>query len=126
MPQTIRLTFLLSLQVSLARELCEDAIAGSRYAPLVKRDQFDVTLPLGLIRLEMQLLLEDRLRKVAAEVGSGCTKDLTIHLSAGQCNLSLSASLLPSLPLSLSSPSFFPVPKIYYKFCGVSSEVVAK
>lgn len=69
----------------MARELCEEAIAGSRYAPLVKRDLFDITLPLGLMRLEMQLLLEDALRKVAAEVGSGCTKDLIIHLSAGQC-----------------------------------------
>ena len=70
-------------QKPLARELCCDAIANKCYAPLVKNCVFDVTLPLGLIRLELQLLLEDCLKKIASEVANGCSKDLTIHLSAG-------------------------------------------
>lgn len=43
-----------------------------------------MTLPLGLIRLELQLLLEECLRRLALEVDNGCTKDLTIHISAGK------------------------------------------
>lgn len=70
--------------MSLAREICMNAITDNCYALLVKNDLFDVTLPLGLIRLELLLLLEDYLKKVTEEVRGGSTKDLTIHLSAGK------------------------------------------
>ena len=47
---------------------------------------FDVTFPLGLIRLELQLLMEDYLvSKVLTEVlEKECVRDLTIHLSTGK------------------------------------------
>ena len=70
-------------QVPKARELCSQAISDNCYAPLIKNDVFDVTLPLGLVRLELQLLLENCLENLASEVVSGSTKDLVIHLSAG-------------------------------------------
>ena len=41
--------------------------------------------PPGLIRLEMQLLLEDHLRqKVVGKVLGGGAQDLAIHMSAGE------------------------------------------
>ncbi len=65
------------------------AIRDSCYAPLIIKSLFEVTLPPGLIRLELKLLLEDHLRKVAVEIRKGSSQDLVIHLSAGKEILSI-------------------------------------
>lgn len=89
MPIKARATWLLNVslpQSALAKELCVTAIADNCYAPLVQKDVFELLFPPGLIRLELQLLLEDYLRKKAVqEVQKGNTHDLAIHMSAGGC-----------------------------------------
>lgn len=67
----------------MAQKLCETAIADSCYAPMIKKDVFEVTLPVGLVQLELHLLLREHLKKLSDELGKGSTRDLVIHLSSG-------------------------------------------
>ena len=52
----------------MTRDLCMTAISEGSYCPLVQDNLFKVFLPMGLVRVEIHLLLEEHLRRVAREV----------------------------------------------------------
>lgn len=67
----------------MARDLCKSAIADSCYCALTRDDLFRVTLPMGLVKVELYLLLEDHLKKIGARVGEDKLQPLVIQFSAG-------------------------------------------
>ena len=54
-------------QASVAIELCKAAMSKQFYPPMARGDLFCVTLPPGVCRLEMQLLLEEHLHCIGRE-----------------------------------------------------------
>lgn len=66
----------------LARKLCEEAIVGKYYSPLVQGKLFEAVLPPGLAELEIHLLLEEHLRRIAKELEGREMQPLVIHFSA--------------------------------------------
>ena len=69
------------VQLSLAKELCESAISDSCYAPLTRGNLFEIMFPLGVTKLELQLLLEDHLKKLTLDITKERMRNLVIHLS---------------------------------------------
>ena len=76
-------------QPTIARDLCKTAIAENYYSPLVNRDIFTVTLPVGVVGVEMHLLLESHLRRVAKELGRKELQPLTVLFTAGRWTIAL-------------------------------------
>ena len=68
----------------MARDLCKSAIADNCYCGLARDNLFRVTLPMGLVRIELYLLLEDHLKKIGARVGEDELQPLVIQSCAGQ------------------------------------------
>ena len=71
-------------QVKLARDLCNSAISEEAYCPLVQNDLFKVFLSPGLVGVEVHLLLEHHLRRLALEVDSDTVMPLNIQFCAGK------------------------------------------
>ena len=67
----------------IAKQLCKSAIGKDFYGPLAKGNLFDMSLPMGLSRVETHLLLESHLQRIARELGRGELRTLTVHFTAG-------------------------------------------
>lgn len=63
--------------------MCKAAIFEEAYCPLVKNDLFKVFLSPGLVGVEIHLLLESHLRRLAVEVNKDSIKPLSIQFCAG-------------------------------------------
>ena len=74
----------LVFQESVARALCQSAIKSNCYCDLSKESLFRVALPVGLVRMELHLLLEDHLRKIADGVAANRLQPLVVQFSSGE------------------------------------------
>lgn len=88
-----------------ARELCKAAIARGVYSPLACKDVFQLVLPMGLDRLEIQLLLGHHLEGLGENVRRGELQPLTIGFAAGVCSMAHPA-ISSSVPFSFFSSPF--------------------
>ena len=84
------------LQVKLAKDLCKAAIAENAYCPLIHNDLFKVVLTPGLVGVELHLLMEDHLRRLADEVNVDSMRPLSIQFCPG---MYIMASVLPWFPV---------------------------
>lgn len=70
--------------MKLARDLCKTAISEDAYSPLVTSgDIFKAYLSPGLVGVEIHLLIENHLQRLAAEVDKDSMKTLIIQFYAG-------------------------------------------
>ncbi len=86
------------LQVKLAKDLCKAAISENAYCPLVHNDLFKVVLTPGLGGVELHLLMEEHLRRLADEVNVDSMQPLSIQFCPGMC---IMASILPLVPCGI-------------------------
>ena len=70
-------------QVKLAKSLCKAAISENAYCPLVHNDLFKVVLTPGLVGVELHLLMEEHLRRLAEEVNVDSMQQLSIQFCPG-------------------------------------------
>ena len=68
--------------VDLARKLCWEAIVGKFYSPLVQDKLFEAVLPPGVVEVEIHLLLEDHLKRIAKELEGREIQPLVVHFTA--------------------------------------------
>lgn len=71
-------------QESVAHDLCKAAIADNCYCTLSEDNMFQLTLPSGLVRMELYLLLKDHLNKIGAVTKDKQLQPLLICFSPGQ------------------------------------------
>ena len=69
--------------MKLAKDLCKAAISENAYCPLVHNDLFKVVLTPGLVGVELHLLMEEHLRRLAEEVNIDSMQQLSIQFCPG-------------------------------------------
>lgn len=72
--------------------MCKTAISENAYCPLVHNDLFKVVLTPGLVGVELHLLMEDHLRRLADEVNVDSMRPLSVQFCPGMWVMS---SVLP-------------------------------
>ena len=71
------------IQVKLAKDMCRTSISECAYCPLVHNDLFKVVLAPGLVGVELHLLMEDHLRRLAHEIDTCKMQPLIIQFCPG-------------------------------------------
>ena len=95
-----------SEQKEVAKQLCQTAIEKGFYGPVAKGNLFHMSLPMGLSRVEIHLLLESHLQRIALELDKGKLQTLTVHFTAGDITILVSVHIAKLSILTLFLPSF--------------------
>lgn len=71
------------LQVSIARELCKQAIDNKFYSPLTRGNPFSIHLPPSIHHIEMSSLIEEHLHEMCQELEGKQVLPLAINFNKG-------------------------------------------